>query len=127
MKQANLVQTLSPKKRKTKLVLTSLKQTKVKGIGRKYNQSSDWLWMNKNGAIKVKNLEFNHIRSILSSLKPSELRFNGHSANEWIKALKTEMDQRNELADSLLATIFPKFRKVHTEAVQAVLQHRNNG
>jgi hypothetical protein len=83
--------------------------------------------MNKYGSVKLKNLEFNHLRSILSSLKPSELRFNGHSANEWIQALKTEINQRNELADSLLATIFPKFRKVHIQAVQEILQHKNNG
>lgn len=124
MKSATLQPTiLTPRERIEKLN----SNTKVKGIGRKYNQSSDWLWMNKYGSIKLKNLEFNHLRSILSSLKPSELRFNGHSANEWIQALKTEINQRNELADSLLANIFPKFRKVHTQAVQEILQHKNNG
>jgi len=118
-----LQKTQTPKERIEKLNSNTI----VKGIGRKYNQSSDWLWMNKYGSIKLKNLEFNHLRSILSSLKPSELRFNGHSANEWIQALKTEINQRNELADSLLANIFPKFRKVHTQAVQEILQHKNNG
>lgn len=123
MKQANLVSTLSPKKRKIRLVLTNLRSVKVRGVGRKYAETSSWIWNNKS----IKNLDTNHIRSILKGLKPNNLKFNGHSQTEWIEAFKLEMQHRNQLADSFLANIFPEFNKKHKEAVKQVLQQQNNG
>lgn len=125
MNQTNLVQTLSPKKRKIRLVLSNLRKidNKVKGVGRKYSETSSWIWNNK----QIKNLDTNHIRSILKGLKPNNLKFNGHSKTEWIEAFKLEMQHRNQLADSFLANIFPEFNKKHKEAVKQVLQQQNNG
>ena len=76
---------------------------------------------------QIKNLDTNHIRSILKGLKPNNLKFNGHSKTEWIEAFKLEMQHRNQLADSFLANIFPEFNKKHKEAVKQVLQQQNNG
>ncbi len=117
--KVTLLKTLSPKKRKIRLVLTNLKSVKVKGVGRKYTESSNWIWNNK----QIKNLDTNHIRSILKGLTPdNNLKYMGHSKTEWIQAFKLEMQHRNQLADSFLANIFPEFNKKHKEAVKQVLQ-----
>lgn len=122
MNKNQTLQQTSPIMRMKKISKTKVLKNQVRGIGRNISESSNWIWITNKKQIKVKDLDTNHIRSILKSLKPSDLRYNGHSAIEWINAFKTEMTQRNQLADSLLANIFPAFNKKHKEAVKQILQ-----
>jgi len=93
----------------------------IKNLKRRYDSSANWMW---NGT-PIQYLDSKHINSILAKLKSLNnlnLKHQGHTTSEWIKALKTEQNNRNQFADMFLATVFPKFNKKYKEAVKIALQ-----
>jgi len=108
-------QVKSPKERLSKLSINKAES----GLMRKFNESSNWKW----GEFTLKHMDTNHIRSCIKQLqRNSEGNTHNHTKKEWLDAFKTELQYRNELADSFMFMKFPEFQKKFKQAVKNAIQ-----
>lgn len=67
-------------------------------------------WKTQTGVMPVSYMETNHIRNTIKTIKNGNGHsFNGYSSQDWLIALKKELQYRDRIADSIIA-LFPKLK-----------------
>lgn len=101
----------------TNIVTQAKTANEVKfSIGRVLSNSSYLKW---NGT-SIRFLEYDHIRSIIKSLSNNSIKVDkiaSLSKEEWLKALKLELERRNNISSDFFKKFIPKFSKNYNKLI----------
>ncbi len=72
---------------------------------------TNMIWETKQGPVRLKHMDTIHIRNTIKTVKNGNGgAFCGHSSQDWLIAMKLELERRDKIGDKILS-LFPKLHK----------------
>ncbi len=80
---------------------------------------TNMIWETKQGPVRLKNMDTVHIRNTMKTVKNGNGgAFCGHSSQDWLIAMKLELQRRDSIGDRVLSS-FPTFFKEFNRVINS--------